>query len=113
MVGMDMDMYKTSIHTTAETLKGTLAHSKQLHDAMEQEKEEDKNDFKTAAEHIEDVVDTLYESIEDCNNSYKLLMPSLEFTQDRLNNLATQLSQPHQLSRSQQPHLQPSPPTAQ
>ncbi|KAG2357059.1 hypothetical protein BDR07DRAFT_1380405 [Suillus spraguei] len=83
-----------SIHTTAETLKGTLAHSKQLHDAMEQEKEEDKNDFKTAAEHIEDAVDTLYKSIEDCNNSYKLLMPSPEFTQDRLNNLTTQLSQP-------------------
>ncbi|KAG2050326.1 hypothetical protein BDR06DRAFT_1011314 [Suillus hirtellus] len=87
-----------SIHTTAESLKGTLAQSKQLHDVIErekekEEKEEEKNDLKTAAEHIEDAVDTLYESIEDCNNSYKLLTLSLEFTQDRLNNLATQLSQ--------------------
>ncbi|KAG1798097.1 uncharacterized protein HD556DRAFT_1306148 [Suillus plorans] len=83
-----------SIHTTAESLIGTLAQSKQLHDAIEREKEEEKNDLKTAAERIEDAVDTLYESIEDCNNSYKLLTPSLKFTQDRLNNLATQLSQP-------------------
>lgn len=83
-----------SIHTTAEALKTTFDHSKQLHDTMEREKEEERNDLKTAAERIEDAVDTLYESIEDCNNSYKLLTPSLEFTQDRLNNLATQLSQP-------------------
>ncbi|KIK38869.1 hypothetical protein CY34DRAFT_90237, partial [Suillus luteus UH-Slu-Lm8-n1] len=83
-----------SIHTTAEALKTTFDHSKQLHNTMEREKEEKRNDLKTAAECIEDAVDTLYESIEDCNNSYKLLTPSLEFTQDRLNNLATQLSQP-------------------
>ncbi|KAG2052428.1 hypothetical protein BDR06DRAFT_1009489 [Suillus hirtellus] len=82
-----------SIHTTAESLKGTLAQLKQLHDVIEREKEEEKNDLKTAAKRIEDAVDTLYESIEDCNNSYKLLTLSLEFTQDRLNNLATQLSQ--------------------
>ncbi|KAG2351737.1 hypothetical protein BDR07DRAFT_1500201 [Suillus spraguei] len=36
---------------------------------MEQEKEEDKNDFKTAAEHIEDAVDTLYKSSQQPHNS--------------------------------------------
>ncbi|KAG1800567.1 uncharacterized protein BJ212DRAFT_1487954 [Suillus subaureus] len=82
-----------TIHTTAETIRDALAHSLNLRNSLEWEKEEERNDLKTAAEQIEDVVDTLYESIKDCNNSYKLLTPSLEFTQDHLNNLTSHLTQ--------------------
>ncbi|KAG2138158.1 hypothetical protein BD769DRAFT_1663727 [Suillus cothurnatus] len=71
-----------SIHTTAETMRDALEHSSKIWDSLQWEKEEEGNDLKIAAEQIEDAVDTLYESIKDCNNSYKLLTPSLEFTQD-------------------------------
>lgn len=82
-----------AVHSTAENLRDTLEKSEKLCDSIERGKEEKKNDFQIAAERIEEAVDTLYESIEDCNNSYKILTPSLEFTQDRLNNISTQLLQ--------------------
>lgn len=82
-----------SILTTSEALRDTLVQATTLQNTINRERDEQEGDLKVAAERFEEAADTLYESIEDCNNSYKLLTPSLEFTQDRLNNLSTQLSQ--------------------
>ncbi|KAG2029404.1 hypothetical protein BDR03DRAFT_1018444 [Suillus americanus] len=82
-----------AVHSTAENLRDMLEQSTKLCDSIEWENEEKKNQFQIAAEWIEEAVDMLYKSIEDCNNSYKLLTSSLEFTQDHLNNISTQLSQ--------------------
>ncbi|KAG1741833.1 uncharacterized protein EDB91DRAFT_1247886 [Suillus paluster] len=101
-----------SIHTAVGTIRDALEHSSKLRDSLEQEKEEEKNDLKTAAERIKDAVDTLYKSIEDCNNSYKLLTPSLEFTQDRLNTLTSHLAQhPNTLTQAKPPMPPPTLPT--
>lgn len=91
-----------SILTTSKTLRDTLAQSTMLQNSISRERDEQEGELKVAAERFEEAVDMLYESIEDCNNSYKLLTPSLEFTQDRLNTLSTQLSQ--------QPQVQSTPP---
>ncbi|KAG1791261.1 uncharacterized protein HD556DRAFT_1310124 [Suillus plorans] len=82
-----------SILTTSEALRDTLVQATTLQNTINRERDEQEGDLKVAAERFEEAADPLYESIEDCNNSYKLLTPSLEFTQDRLNNLSTQLSQ--------------------
>ncbi|KAG2365839.1 hypothetical protein BDR07DRAFT_1480884 [Suillus spraguei] len=101
-----------SIHTTVETIRDAMEHSSKLRDSLEWEKEEERNDLKTAAEWIEDAVDTLYELIEDCNKSYKLLTPSLEFTQDHLNNLTSHLAQHPGTFLQEKPLTPPSiPPT--
>ncbi|KAG1884622.1 hypothetical protein F4604DRAFT_1919068 [Suillus subluteus] len=75
-----------AVHSTAQNLQDMLEKSTKLYDSLEWEKVEERDDLKTAAEYIKEAVDMLYESIEDCNNSYKLLTPSLEFTQDRCDN---------------------------
>ncbi|KAG1746878.1 hypothetical protein EDB19DRAFT_1826267 [Suillus lakei] len=82
-----------NIHTTTEELCDSLECLTKLHSMIEREKEEKEENLQMTAGRIEDVVDMLYESIEDCNNSYKTLASLLEITQDHLNTLSTQLTQ--------------------
>ncbi|KAG1731316.1 uncharacterized protein EDB91DRAFT_1085076 [Suillus paluster] len=94
------------VHTLTDTLTTTLERVEETHKMVEREKDEKENNAQVAAERIEEAADALYSSVEDCQNILKLLTPSLEATQDRINHLSTQIATPPPTS-----NITPSQPT--
>ncbi|KAG1800131.1 hypothetical protein EV424DRAFT_1352180 [Suillus variegatus] len=61
------------ILTTSENLDSTLKEADRLRTTIEREKDERNSDLNTVAEHLEEATGNLFESIEECNKSMKLL----------------------------------------
>lgn len=91
-----------SIHVASEALSKmaqqadtalttTLDKAERLHRLAANERTEQEGGISVAAERIEEVADALYATVSDCQNAVKLLAPSLESTQERLNLLSKQM----------------------
>ncbi|KAG2068760.1 hypothetical protein BDR04DRAFT_1157432 [Suillus decipiens] len=92
-----------NVHATAEslaktaqkmedTLLLTLDKVERLHQIAREEHTKQEGGISIAAECLEEVTDALYSSIEDCQNALKILTPSLDATQDHINQLSSQIS---------------------
>jgi hypothetical protein len=78
--------------TASESLASTLSQATQLRDVLERERREKEDSIAIATERLEEAAYALYSNVEDCENTIKLLSPSLESTQNRLNTLSEQLT---------------------
>ncbi|KAG1880141.1 hypothetical protein F4604DRAFT_1679248 [Suillus subluteus] len=75
-----------------ETLTTTLDKAERLHRIASNERTEQEGGVSVAAERIEEAADALYATVTDCQNAIKLLTPSLDTTQERVNHLSTQMT---------------------
>lgn len=75
-----------------DTLTTTLDKAECLHRYAKDERTEQEGNISIAAERIEESADALFATVTDCQNAIKLLTPSLDTTQERLNHLSTQLA---------------------
>jgi hypothetical protein len=80
------------IFTTSENLDNTLKEAERIRHSIEREKEEKEGETETAAERIEEAANTLHESIEECKNSLKLLLPSIDKTNEHLTEVSQQIA---------------------
>ncbi|KAG1883271.1 hypothetical protein F4604DRAFT_1677619 [Suillus subluteus] len=91
------DMQATSEHLAdsakqiSESLTPTIENVERMHRLLKAEREEREDDAKIAADRVEEAVNELHSSVEECQKSLKMLTPSLESTQDCINQLSTQL----------------------
>jgi len=92
------------ILTTSESLNTTLEQAEKLHRNLTQEKDELTADATIAAERIEEAANLVWSSIEDCQNTFKTLSPSLNETQHQIDKLSTQIA--NQQPGTQIPHQQ-------
>jgi hypothetical protein len=81
-----------TVHNASETLSLTITQAKEIHHSLKLEREEKEESVQIVAERIEEAADALFSSVEDCQNALKVLTPSLDATQDRINHLSTQMS---------------------
>ncbi|KAG0699963.1 hypothetical protein DFH29DRAFT_1001519 [Suillus ampliporus] len=78
-----------------KTLTDTLGQAEEIQHSLIREREEKEQNLKTSAERIEEAADAFYQSAKDCQNAMKLLTPSIDSAQNKINSLTTQLqSQP-------------------
>jgi hypothetical protein len=77
---------------TEDSLLVTLDKAERLHRIAREERTEQEGGVSIAAERLEEAADALYSSVEDCQNALKILTPSLDATQDHINQLSSQLS---------------------
>ncbi|KAG1786545.1 uncharacterized protein HD556DRAFT_1313422 [Suillus plorans] len=75
--------------TFTKTLTDTLGQAEETQCSLIREREEKEQDLKTSAERIEEAADAFYHSAEDCQNAMKLLTPSLDSAQNKINSLST------------------------
>ncbi|KAG1818630.1 uncharacterized protein BJ212DRAFT_1479630 [Suillus subaureus] len=92
-----MDMQATSEHLTnsikqiSETLTPMIEMAECMHRMLKAKCEEWEDNAKVAADRIEEAVNELHLSVEEYQKSLKTLTPSLDSTQDCINQLSTQL----------------------
>jgi hypothetical protein len=77
---------------TEDSLLVTLDKAERLHQIAREERMEQEGGVSIAAEHLKEAADALYSSVKDCQNALKILTPSLDATQDHINQLSSQLS---------------------
>ncbi|KAG1726348.1 uncharacterized protein EDB91DRAFT_1061666 [Suillus paluster] len=63
-----------------------------LHTSTCRERTKKEDNIKTAADHIEDAADALYDSVETYQKALQILTPSLDATQEKIDQLSTQIS---------------------
>jgi hypothetical protein len=85
---------------TEDSLLVTLDKAERLHRIAREERTEQEGGVSIAAERLEEVADALFSSVEDCQNALKILTPSLDTTQDHINQLSSQLSSIPTLSQT-------------
>ncbi|KAG1809790.1 uncharacterized protein HD556DRAFT_1302221 [Suillus plorans] len=73
------------------TLISSLDKAECLHRIARDERTEQEGGVSIAAERLEEAADALYTSVVDCQNAIKVLTPSLDVMQDRINHLSTQM----------------------
>ncbi|KAG2738752.1 hypothetical protein P692DRAFT_20920594 [Suillus brevipes Sb2] len=78
-----------SIHAASEALAKT---AQQAEDTLTTTLDKAERNISIAAERIEESADALFATVTDCQNAIKLLTPSLDTTQERLNHLSTQFA---------------------
>ncbi|KAG2103733.1 uncharacterized protein F5147DRAFT_775860 [Suillus discolor] len=81
--------------TASDQLSDTVERTEAVRKAMVNDRDEMDDGLQISASRIETVADELHTSVEDCQNALKLLSPSLDTTQERLNTLSTQLLTQH------------------
>ncbi|KIK34629.1 hypothetical protein CY34DRAFT_97638, partial [Suillus luteus UH-Slu-Lm8-n1] len=86
-------LHVDSINSASEQLTNTV---NLLDDSLAPTVENAEQDARIAADRIEEAVNELQSSVEECQTSLKALTPSLTSTQDRINQLSTQLMTPPQ-----------------
>jgi hypothetical protein len=86
-----------------DTLTTTLDKAERLHHYAKDKRTEQEGNISIAAEHIEESTDALFATVTDCQNTIKLLTPSLDTTQERLNHLSTQFATSPPISTLTQP----------
>jgi len=79
------------ILTTSESLTSTVEQADKLYHSIKAERDENDESTLIAAVRLEEATNDLYTSVEDCHNAMKLLTPSLDATQDRINHLSKQM----------------------
>ncbi|KAG1860233.1 hypothetical protein DFJ58DRAFT_726025 [Suillus subalutaceus] len=77
---------------TEDTLAITLDKAECLHRIARDERTEQEGGVSVASKRLEETADALYATITDCQNTIKLLAPSLDATQDRTNHLSLQMT---------------------
>ncbi|KAG2746340.1 hypothetical protein P692DRAFT_20782591, partial [Suillus brevipes Sb2] len=77
-----------NIHVASEALSKT---AQQADTTLATTLDKAERGVSVAAERIEEVADALYATVSDCQNAVKLLAPSLDSTQERLNLLSKQM----------------------
>ncbi|KAG1717354.1 hypothetical protein EDB19DRAFT_2008500 [Suillus lakei] len=82
----------TLIHNASQMLTSTLEGATTLHNSIGRERSEKEDNIKTATDRIEEAADALYESVETYQKALKMLAPSLDATQEKINMLSTQMS---------------------
>ncbi|KAG1790858.1 uncharacterized protein HD556DRAFT_1488033 [Suillus plorans] len=92
-----------------DTLISSLDKAERLHHIARDERTEQEGGVSIAAERLEEAADTLYSSVTDCQNAIKVLAPSLDVTQERINHLSTQMlsTTPPPTQTQTQIHTQP------
>ncbi|KAG2132121.1 uncharacterized protein EDB93DRAFT_1107958 [Suillus bovinus] len=77
--------------TTSDQLSDTLECAEAVRKALVNDRDEMDDSLQISADQIETAADELHTSVAECQNTIELLSPSLDTTQDCLNNLSTQL----------------------
>jgi hypothetical protein len=77
---------------TTGSLAATLTQVEQIRDVLARERQEKDEGIQMAVDRLEESAYALYSNVQDCENTIKLLSPSLETTQSRLNTLSLQLA---------------------
>lgn len=85
-----------TVNLLDDSLAPTVENAERMHRLLKAEREEKEEDARIAADRIEEAVNELQSSVEECQTSLKALTPSLTSTQDRINQLSTQLMTPPQ-----------------
>ncbi|KAG2335916.1 hypothetical protein BDR05DRAFT_953726 [Suillus weaverae] len=80
------------VHDISQTLTPTLEDVRSLHTSIGRERTEKEENIKTAADRIEDAADALYDSVETYQKALQILTPSLDATQEKIDQLSTQIS---------------------
>ena len=75
----------------SESLAKSMEESELNRATLEKERTEKEQELSIAADRIQDAADTIFSSVEDCQNAISLLSPSLNATQERLNTLSKQI----------------------
>ncbi|KAG2747348.1 hypothetical protein P692DRAFT_201867111 [Suillus brevipes Sb2] len=80
------------VHDASQTLTSTIEDAKTLHTSIGRERTEQEDNIKTAADHIEDAADALYDSVETYQKALQILAPSLDATQEKIDQLSSQIT---------------------
>lgn len=82
------------VHSASQAIADSLEETKTLYNLIGRERAEKEDGIKTAADRIEEAADSLYSSLELCQNDLKTLTPSLDAAHDKINSLYTKISNP-------------------
>ncbi|KAG2061164.1 hypothetical protein BDR06DRAFT_1002340 [Suillus hirtellus] len=74
-----------------DTLISSLDKAEHLHQIARDKKTEQEGGVSIAVEQLEEAADAPYTSVIDCQNAIKVLTPSLDIMQDRINHLSMQM----------------------
>ncbi|KAG1883935.1 hypothetical protein F4604DRAFT_1677121 [Suillus subluteus] len=80
------------VHNISQSLTSTIEDTRSLHVSIGRERTEKENNVKTAVDRIEDAADALYDSVETYQKALQVLTPSLDATQEKIDQLTTQIS---------------------
>ncbi|OAX31620.1 hypothetical protein K503DRAFT_811559 [Rhizopogon vinicolor AM-OR11-026] len=80
-----------NVLSTSESMTSTLEQDNRLYQSIKAEHDEKEGNTSIAVDCIEEAANNLFESIGNCQKALKTLSLSLDATQDRVNQLSTQL----------------------
>lgn len=80
------------VHDASQTLTSTIEGARTLHTSIGRERTEQEDNIKTAADRIEDAADALYDSVETYQKALQILTPSLDATQEKIDQLSSQIT---------------------
>jgi hypothetical protein len=82
------------ILTTSEHLEDTMKEAERLRAATEREREERRGEMEIAADRIDETVNTLHDSLDECKEALKNISPTLDKANDRLNDFSQRTDPP-------------------
>lgn len=97
------ELLSATVHQAEETLNTTISEATNIHRSLKNEHTEQEENTRIAADRIEETANELHASVEECQKLLKTLSPSLDVTQERINQLSSQLLT-HPMPTQNQPH---------